>query len=218
MVTIKMENRVRLYIFSFCCLNFLVFSLRGSEIYLSCVSCFYFCKITVFITGNAPLILKILNNKTDIYFFLILEILFFSWVLLSEVNSGTTIFCERNQREHVFWLLQNLGCIGSGLIDKQRHVLECLHVYWDNPWFNFELRLILTYFKYILYKYTKHTQPPGYSLSMNRTISDTFIYNFIAEFFELHLSPQICFIDLFLSLSCQSWMVIIILFQITSME
>ena len=77
MVTIKMENRVRLYIFSFCCLNFLVFSLRGSEVYLCCVSCFYFCKITVFITGNAPLILKIFNNKTDIYFFLILEILFF---------------------------------------------------------------------------------------------------------------------------------------------
>ena len=218
MVTIKIGKRIRLYIFSFCFLNFLFFSLRGSEIFLFWVSCFYFCKITVFITGNAPLILKILNSKTDIYFFLILEILFFSWVLLSEVNSGTTIFCERNQREHVFWLLQNLGCIGSGLIDKQRHVLECLHVYWDNPWFNFELRLILTYFKYILYKYTKHTQPPGYSLSMNRTISDTFIYNFIAEFFELHLSPQICFIDLFLSLSCQSWMVIIILFQITSME
>ena len=73
MVTIKMENRVRLYIFSFCCLNFLVFSLRGSEVYLCCVSCFYFCKITVFITGNAPLILKIFNNKIDIYFFLILE-------------------------------------------------------------------------------------------------------------------------------------------------
>ena len=137
---------------------------------------------------------------------------------MSDVNSGTTIFCKRNQREHVFWLLQNLGCIGSSLIEKQRHVLERLDVYCDNRWFNCESRLILTYFKYILYNYTKYTQPPGYSLSMNRTISDTFIYNFIAEFFELHLSPQICFIDLFLSLSCQSWMVIIILFQITSME
>ena len=78
MVTIKMENRVRLYIFSFCCLNFLVFSLRGSEVYLCCVSCFYFCKITVFITGNAPLILKIFNNKTDIYFFLIRNVLLFT--------------------------------------------------------------------------------------------------------------------------------------------
>ena len=92
---------------------------------------------------------------------------------MSEVNSGTTIFCERNQREHVFWLLQNLGCIGSSLIEKQWHVLECLDVYWDNRWFNCESRLILTYFEYILYNYTKYTQRPGYSLSVDRTISDT---------------------------------------------
>ena len=77
MVTIKIEKRIRLYIFSFCCLNFLFFSLRGSEIYLRWVSCFYFFKITVFITGNAPLILKIFNNKTDIYFFFIRKLLFF---------------------------------------------------------------------------------------------------------------------------------------------
>ena len=64
MVTIKMDKRIRLHIFSFCCLSFL-FSLGGSEIYLYWVSCFYFCKITVFITGNAPLILKIFNNKTE---------------------------------------------------------------------------------------------------------------------------------------------------------
>ena len=40
-------------------------------IYLGWVCCFYFCKITSFITGNAPLILKIFNNKTDIIMFLI---------------------------------------------------------------------------------------------------------------------------------------------------
>ena len=93
-------------------------------------------------------------------------------MIVSEVNSGTTIFCERNQCEHVVWLLQNLGCIGSSLIEKQRHDLERLDVYWDNRWFNCESRLILAYFKYILYNYTKYTQPPGYSLSVDRTISD----------------------------------------------
>ena len=77
MVTIKIGKRIRLYIFSFCFLNFLFFSLRGSEIFLFWVSCFYFCKIIVFITGNAPLILKIFNDKTDIYFFRIRKLLFF---------------------------------------------------------------------------------------------------------------------------------------------
>ena len=86
MVTIKIGKRIRLYIFSFCFLNFLFFSLRGSEIFLFWVSCFYFCKITVFITGNAPLILKIFNNKTDIYFFLIRKLLFFSYVLLFTIS------------------------------------------------------------------------------------------------------------------------------------
>ena len=78
LVAMKMEKRIRLYIFSFCCLNFLFFSLRRSEIYLGWVSCFNFCKITVYITRNAPLIRKIFNNKTDIYFFLICKLLFFS--------------------------------------------------------------------------------------------------------------------------------------------
>ena len=36
------------------------------SIYLDWVSCFYFYKITFFINGNAPLILKIFNNNTDI--------------------------------------------------------------------------------------------------------------------------------------------------------
>ena len=78
MVTIKIGKRIRLYIFSFCFLIFLFFSLRGYGIFLFWVSCFYFCKITVFITGNAPLILKIFNYKTDIYFFRIRKLLFFS--------------------------------------------------------------------------------------------------------------------------------------------
>ena len=83
MVTIKIGKRIRLYIFSFCFLIFLFFSLRGYEIFLFWVSCFYFCKITVFITGNAPLILKIFNYKTDVYFFRIRKLLFFfSYVLL----------------------------------------------------------------------------------------------------------------------------------------
>ena len=86
MVTIKMEKRISWYIFSFCCLNFLFFRLRGSEIYLRWVSCFYFCKITVFITGNTPLILKIFNSKTDICFFLIRKLLFFSYVNLSTIS------------------------------------------------------------------------------------------------------------------------------------
>ena len=112
MVTIKMGKKTGLFIFFFCCLNFIFFSLKGSEIYLCWVSCFYFCKITVFIIGNAPLILKIFNHKTDIYFSLIRKLLFF-------------LLCA-------------------------------------------------------------------------------FIYSFIVGFFELYLSPQISFIDLFLSLSCQS--------------
>ena len=70
MVTIKMEKRIRLYIFSFCCLNFLFVSLRLLEIYFCWVSCFYFCKITVFIFGNAPLILKIFKTKLIFIFFL----------------------------------------------------------------------------------------------------------------------------------------------------
>ena len=74
MVTIKMKKKNRLYIFFFCCLNFLFFSLRGSEIYFCWVSCFYFCKITVFIIGNAPLIPKIFNNKTDICLFFFLYV------------------------------------------------------------------------------------------------------------------------------------------------
>ena len=86
MVTIKTEKRIKLYIFSFCSSNFLFFSLRGSEIYLYWVSFFYFCKITVFITGNTPLILKIFNNKTDIYFFLIRKLLFFSYVHLFTIS------------------------------------------------------------------------------------------------------------------------------------
>ena len=69
MVTIKIGKRIRLYIFSFCFLIFLFFSLRGYDFVLFWVSCSYFCKMTVFITGNAPLILKIFNYKTDIYFF-----------------------------------------------------------------------------------------------------------------------------------------------------
>ena len=86
MVTIKMEKRVRLYIFSFCCLIFLFFSLKWSEIYLCWVSWFCFCEITVFVTGNAPLILKIFNNKTHIYFFLIRKLPFFSYVLLFTIS------------------------------------------------------------------------------------------------------------------------------------
>ena len=80
------------------------------SIYLGWVSCFYFCKITFFITANAPLILKIFNNKTDIILFLISKSLFFSY----------------------------------------------------------------------------------------------FIFNFIVDFYELHLSPQLSLIVLFLLLSCQS--------------
>ena len=47
------------------------------SIYLGWVSCFYFCKITFFIAGNAPLILKISNYKTDIILFLYVSCFFF---------------------------------------------------------------------------------------------------------------------------------------------
>ena len=85
-----------MYIFFFCCFNFLFFSLRRSEIYFCWVGCFYFCKITVFIIVNAPLILKIFNNKTDIYFVLVRKLLFFSYVLLLSFISVWTIFASSN--------------------------------------------------------------------------------------------------------------------------
>ena len=77
MVTNKIGKRIRLYIFSFCFLIFLFFSLRGYEIFLFWVSCFCFCKITVFITGNAPLILKILITKLIFIFFVYVSCFFF---------------------------------------------------------------------------------------------------------------------------------------------
>ena len=85
-VTIKMEKKIGLYIFFFCCLDFIFFSLKGSEIYLCWVSCFYFCKILVFNIGNASLILKMFNHKTDFSFFLIRNLLFFSYLLLFTVS------------------------------------------------------------------------------------------------------------------------------------
>ena len=84
MVTIKMGKKIGLFIFFFCCLNFIFFSLKGSEIYLCWVSCFYFCKITVFIIGNAPLILKI--TKLIFIFLLYVSYFFFSYVLLFTVS------------------------------------------------------------------------------------------------------------------------------------
>ena len=35
------------------------------RIFMGWVSCFYFCNNSFFITGNAPLILKIFSNKTN---------------------------------------------------------------------------------------------------------------------------------------------------------
>ena len=56
------------------------------SIYLSWVSCFYFWKITFFVTGNALLILEIFNNKTDIILFLVRKLLFFSYALLFTIS------------------------------------------------------------------------------------------------------------------------------------
>ena len=66
MVTIKMGRKIRLYIF--CCLNFILFNLRGSEnrIFISDKFCTF---------GNAPLILKIIC-KTFLILFLFFNILF----------------------------------------------------------------------------------------------------------------------------------------------
>ena len=115
MVTIKIGKRIRLYIFSFCFLNFLFFSLRGYEIFLFWVSCFYFCKITVFITGNAPLILKILNSKTDIYFFLILEILFFSWCFCQRSIPEPQFFAKETSASTFFDFFRTQVASGVGL-------------------------------------------------------------------------------------------------------
>ena len=80
------------------------------SIYLGWVSCFYFCKITVFITGNAPLILKIFNDKTDIYFFLIRKLLFFSYVLLFTIS--LLIFFEEHLLPQISFivLFLSLSC------------------------------------------------------------------------------------------------------------
>ena len=45
----------------------------------------------------------------------------------------------------------------------------------DNLIVNHDLFLVC---KYILYSYTKYTKPSGYSLSVDRTISDTRMLNF----------------------------------------
>ena len=77
MATIKIGKRIKLYIFPFCFLNFLFFSLR-------CLKFFVLGKLPLFFQNNslyywnAPLILKIFNDKTDIYFFRIRKLLFFS--------------------------------------------------------------------------------------------------------------------------------------------
>ena len=51
------------------------------SIFMGWVGCFYFCNNLFFITGNAPLILKIFN-KTHVILILIRKLLFFSYVLL----------------------------------------------------------------------------------------------------------------------------------------
>ena len=66
MVTIKMRKRIRLY--NFCCLNFLLFSLRRSEICILISD-----KFRAF--GNAPLMLKIIC-KTLLILFLFCNLLF----------------------------------------------------------------------------------------------------------------------------------------------
>ena len=47
------------------------------KIFMGWVSCFYFCNNSFFITGNAPLILRIFNNKTHVILFLTCKLLFF---------------------------------------------------------------------------------------------------------------------------------------------
>ena len=66
MVTVKMKKRIRLYFF--CCLNFLLLSLRESE---NCL--FISDKFRAF--GNEPLILKIIC-KTLLILFLFCNLLF----------------------------------------------------------------------------------------------------------------------------------------------
>ena len=53
-----------------------------SNFLLRWVSCFYFCNNSFFITDNAPLIIKVFNNKTHAILFLIRKLHFLSHVLL----------------------------------------------------------------------------------------------------------------------------------------
>ena len=63
-------------------------------IFMGWVSCFYFCNNSLFITGNAPLILKIFNNKTHVILFLLRKLLFidFSELHLSSQFSLIALF------------------------------------------------------------------------------------------------------------------------------
>ena len=50
------------------------------SVFMGWVSRFYFCNNSFFITGNAPLILKILNNKTHVILFCTRKMLFLSYL------------------------------------------------------------------------------------------------------------------------------------------
>ena len=85
MVTIKMGKRIMLYIF--CCLNFLLFSLRGSEnrIFIS-------DKFRAF--GNAPLMLKIIC-KTLLILFLFCNLSFL--FIHSKLLFSKILLCKKKK-------------------------------------------------------------------------------------------------------------------------
>ena len=64
-------------------------------IFMGWVIYFYFCNMSFFITGNAPLILQIFNSKTHVILFLTRKLLFLSYVLLLTI---------------LFWIFLNCFC------------------------------------------------------------------------------------------------------------
>ena len=84
------------------------------SIYLGCVSCFCFCKITVFISGNTPLIFRIINTKTDIYFFLTRKLLFF---LLCAFIYNFIVDCFFNYICHLKYLFCSISFIVMSIMN-----------------------------------------------------------------------------------------------------
>ena len=74
------------------------------------LGCFYFCKITFFITGNTHLILKIFNNKTDIILFFICKLLLRFFILCAFIYIVIVDFTEVHLSPQISFLFLSLSC------------------------------------------------------------------------------------------------------------